>query len=174
MCDDGDHLGHMKDADSIAAIIERISPATTVFRAYNTIYPFKGGSALDLNSHVVGALAKGVGYFGYSGHAALSKFGAEDIWSIRLVRDTEYAVPPFTMLATCRGLFFDNNVESVGEAMLFKKGGGSIAVVSSLPELYNSKFSSFFISMSKSFFIDILFISSSMFIFELPFFSISL
>lgn len=139
MCDDGDHLGHMKDADSIAAIIERISPATTVFRAYNTIYPFKGGSALDLNSHVVGALAKGVGYFGYSGHAALSKFGAEDIWSIRLVRDTEYAVPPFTMLATCRGLFFDNNVESVGEAMLFKKGGGSIAVVSSLREVYKEQ-----------------------------------
>lgn len=139
MCDDGDHLGHMNDSDALAAIIEEKSPSITIYRAYNNIYPFKGGAALDLNRHTVDALTKGVGYLSYSGHAGLTQFGTEFIWSIKLAENSTYAVPPFTMLATCRGLFFDNNVESVGEAMLFKAGGGSIAVVGSLREVYKEQ-----------------------------------
>ncbi len=139
MCDDGDKNGHMEDAEAAAQVILAKSPSTTVFRGYNTIYPWESNLAKQLNSHVITALTQGVAYVGYSGHAALNQFGTEHVWDINLSQTTDYNLPPFVMLATCRSAYIDHNDPTVGPSWLFSEKGGAIAVVGSLREVFKEQ-----------------------------------
>lgn len=136
MCDDGDSNGHMADANGAAEAIAACSPATTVYKAYNTIYPFENGRALQLNRVASQALSKGVAYWAYSGHATPRFFGSEQIWSITRSNEETYDVKPFVMLATCRALHYDHVGENIGEAMLYNGKGGAIALVGALRSVY--------------------------------------
>lgn len=136
MCDDGDANGHMADANGVADIIASCSPSTTVYRAYNTIYPFDNGRATELNRAASQVLSKGVAYWAYSGHATPRFFGSEQIWSITKSNEETYDIKPFVMLATCRALHYDHREENIGEAMLYNRSGGAIALVGALRSVY--------------------------------------
>lgn len=136
MCDDGDTNGHMADANGVADIIAACSPSTTIYKAYNTIYPFSNSRAEELNRVASQALSKGVAYWAYSGHATPRFFGSEQIWSITKSNEETYDIKPFVMLATCRALHYDHREENIGEAMLYNNKGGAIALVGALRSVY--------------------------------------
>ncbi|MDE6528211.1 MAG: hypothetical protein K2L78_04115, partial [Muribaculaceae bacterium] len=138
ICDAGDGNGHMYDADSLAEVIAGRSPWVTVFKAYNTLYPLEGNSATMLRRRLVSALKQGVCYLGYNGHGSPTRFGSEELWSVRMAEQTEYSSPPFAMLASCNSLLIDRPVRSTGAAMLFKNRGGAIAVAGSLREVFKA------------------------------------
>lgn len=136
ICDSGNENGHMKDADEMAGLIAECSPATTVFKAYNPVYPVEGKSAKALRKKLVSALSDGVCFLGYSGHGSPKMFAPEELWSVGMAEGTDYDVPPFAMLASCRALYIDHPGRSTGTAMLFKNHGGAIAVAGALREVY--------------------------------------
>ncbi len=139
MCDKGDALGHMSDAELLDSVIAGAAPSTVVYKGYNTIFPKKNGHADELHRYISNMLSKGVGYWSYSGHATPYSFGAEPIWDISLIQQTDYDIPPFTVFATCRALYFDHPGGDIGEAALYKPKGGSIAVIGALREVYKEK-----------------------------------
>lgn len=152
MCDDGDKNGHMADANGLAARITASSPSTTIYKAYNTIYPFKNGKTEQLNRCATWVLKKGTAFMGYSGHATPRDLGAEMIWGTKLVLETDYERPPFTMLATCRALYFDHDQDNLGESMLYHENGGAIALVGALREVYKEYNQSLNVALGDEFF----------------------
>ncbi len=139
MCDKGDALGHMRDAEMLDSVIMHTAPSTVVYKGYNTIFPKNNGRADELHRYVSNMLSKGVGYWAYSGHATPYSFGGEPIWDISFIQHTDYDVPPFTVFATCRALYFDHPGGDIGEAALYKPKGGSIAVIGALREVFKEK-----------------------------------
>lgn len=139
MCDRGDANGHMADALGLDSVITALSPSTNVYKAFNTIFPRVSGHAEELNRYARNALAKGVAYWAYSGHSTPDAFASEPLWSVDMVQQNDYDVPPFAVFATCRALYFDHPGGSVAEAALFHERGGAIAVVGALREVYKEK-----------------------------------
>lgn len=139
MCDKGDAIGHMSDAEMLDSVIAGAAPSTVVYKGYNTLFPKQNGHADELHRYISNMLSKGVGYWAYSGHATPYSFGAEPIWDISLIQQTDYDIPPFTVFATCRALYFDHPGGDIGEAALYKPKGGSIAVIGALREVYKEK-----------------------------------
>lgn len=136
MCDKGDKNGHMADAQGLAAKITECSPSTTVYRAYNTVYPISGRNAAELHRLAEWVLKKGTAYMAYSGHATPRDLAAEFVWSTKKTLETEYDNQPFVMLATCRALYYDHPETNLGETLLYKENGGAIAVVGAMREVY--------------------------------------
>lgn len=139
MCDKGDALGHMGDSQMLDSAIMHAAPSTVVYKGYNTIFPKNNGHADELHRYISNMLSKGVGYWSYSGHATPYSFGSEPIWDINLVQQTDYDMPPFTVFATCRALYFDHPGDNIGEVALYKPNGGSIAVIGALREVFKEK-----------------------------------
>lgn len=136
ICDSGNENAHMADADAMADVIVKNAPATTVFKAYNTLYPIVGNSAQALRKRLVSALSEGVCFLGYSGHGSPTRFAPEELWSVSMAHMTDYEIAPFAMLASCRALYIDHPGECTGSAMLFKREGGAIGVVGATREVY--------------------------------------
>ncbi len=139
MSDDGDANGHLKDAEAIGNIVRKYSPSSTLLRAYNSLYQMENGSALKLRNLSIGMLTRGVGYWHYSGHAGVAGLTLDDLWPINVAKTTSYSVPPFTMLSACRTLYMDHRMPYLGYEMLFKRDGGSIAIVGALCEVYKDQ-----------------------------------
>ncbi|MDE5942553.1 MAG: hypothetical protein K2H14_10645, partial [Muribaculaceae bacterium] len=144
MCDKGNNNGHMDDADSLARRINAVSPYTTIYKAYNTVYPIIGKTAAELHKCAEWVLKRGASYMSYSGHATPRDLGANMIWGTQKVAEIEYDYPPFVMLATCRALYYDHHESNLGETMLYRDNGGAIVLVGALREVYkeyNQQFS---------------------------------
>ena len=152
MCDKGDKNGHMADAEGLAEVISGCSPSTTVYKAYNTVYPISGRTAAELHRCAEWVLKKGAAYMAYSGHATPRDLAAELVWSTKKALATDYRYPTFVMLATCRALYYDHPEVNIGETLLYKDRGGAIGVVGALREVYQEYNQQLNLAMGDEFF----------------------
>jgi len=135
LSDDGDSNGHLYDADSLARVIGKVSPVTTIYRGYNSLYPWDGIQPSVLNRRIVTMLAHGVSYMSYSGHSGPNGIGG-NIWTSLMAADQKSDVYPFVVFSSCRTLHIDHEGMNLGTTMLCKDDGGAIAVVGSLREVF--------------------------------------
>jgi hypothetical protein len=136
MGDMGDKNGHMSDAEGLTSTITSDSPATTTYKAYASIYPTENGVAANLYKIVVWGLNKGTAFWSYSGHASTTSLSSQKMWNIEKVAGTTYSNPPFSLLMTCRALYYDHDESNLGESLLYCTHGGAINVVGALREVY--------------------------------------
>jgi hypothetical protein len=136
MSDMGDKNGHMSDAEGLVSTICAVSPATTAYKAYATIYPTENSVAANLYKIVEWGLSKGSAFWSYSGHASPSSLSSQKVWSVERVNNTTYSIPPFSVLMTCRALYYDHEESNLGESLLYCNHGGAINVVGALREVY--------------------------------------
>lgn len=152
MSDKGDCNSHLSDSELIASTIAKTDSTVTITRAYNSLFPIVQGKAAELNRQITSTLSRGVSYWGYTGHATPTVLSGNEVWSTRLADATNYTTPPFTMLATCRPLYFDHPGRSFGEALLFKEHGGAICVVGGMREVYQQLNRTFNVAVATQFF----------------------
>lgn len=131
-----DGNSHLDDSEGLAEVILENSPQITVFKAYASLIPFDGNLAIQLNRRVEAMLAKGVSFWGYSGHGGPDGLGFQKMLTVEKIRNADYEVPPFVMFATCRSLYIDHAGDNLGSELLFKENGGAIGVVGALREVY--------------------------------------
>lgn len=129
--DNGDTNQHYKQSTNIISVMSAGKPAMTNIQGHCLIYPHTESKAASLNNVISDALAKGVGYFCYSGHGNETYFGAENIWGTNLSNAADYTYPPIGMLSTCNSYCFDRTITGIAEGMLQKNNGGMIAIVAS-------------------------------------------
>lgn len=152
MCDKGDAVGHMLDAQQLEELIAETAPSTVIYKGFNTIFPQENGKASQLNKYISNTLSKGVCYWAYSGHATPTSFGAEPVWDVNLTQGAENEVLPYTVFATCRAAYIDHPGVSLADACLFAPHGGSIVVVGALREVYKEKNQLMNLDMGRYFF----------------------
>lgn len=129
LADDGDYDGHMFQVEEVCDTIHHFAPHVTITKAYNSMYPWNFEDAAQARDVIIQAFSNGVNYFGFTGHGTLNSFAREILWNKEYVNSTDYSTPPIAMLATCDALAFDRLDNGIGEALLYKDNGGSIAVV---------------------------------------------
>ena len=127
--DDGDKDSHMQQSQEIANLITASSPATTVTKIYNSIYPWENKKAGNATKALGAALSQGVSYLCFLGHGRPDALTAEYILNKSIINSTSYPEPPFMFFATCDVFGFDRFDDNICEALLYKADGGALALV---------------------------------------------
>ncbi len=128
--DDGDYNKHELQAEYISdLLIKKNHPEVTVTKAYNNLYPWDGTKAREARNMIKNCLSQGISYICYIGHGQPKGFTAEWIWDLDQVANTTYMEPPVWMLGTCDAFSFDRQDNGIGEKLIYKENGGSIATI---------------------------------------------
>lgn len=136
LCDNGDFNSHLLQTEAVCDTIQKLAPHVTLTKSYCTLYPWTvANDAVEGRRVTKNALAAGQQFFFYTGHGKPESLATEVLWNQNYVEETNYDVHPITYLATCNALSFDRG-SNIGETMLYKRTGGSIAVISSGRTVY--------------------------------------
>ncbi|MDE6526971.1 MAG: hypothetical protein K2L75_06910 [Muribaculaceae bacterium] len=127
-----DNYSHLAQSTEAADIIRHKSPAFTSVRGDDCLYNSNSGNIQRITEQ---ALAGGIGYFTYSGHADLGSLDGRN-YTFHHAEKYEYDTYPFAMLATCYTYPFDVLETNIAEKMFFKAGGGAIGVLASCRSVY--------------------------------------
>lgn len=137
--DDGDQDSHLSQAQEVASLIAAASPATTVTRIYNSIYPWENKIATNATKALTSALREGVSYLCFLGHGRPDAITAEFIISKESASSTTYKNQPFMFFATCDVFAFDKRNDNFCERLLKKAEGGALALVGSGRTVYQDR-----------------------------------
>lgn len=138
MSDAGDSNSHLKQIEEVADTILRYSPATTLTKAYNSLYPLTGNNtnAKAARNAIVKALTSGVGYMAYCGHGNPNSLSFENYYQKSHVRDYTYRFFPMVMMSTCDLFAFDRTTDDMGSAFIYSPYGGAAAIVAACRSVY--------------------------------------
>ena len=143
VADDGDAALHMKQADSIAAVISRNNPAYHVNKIYLDSYVQEinaSGESYPLaRTNLHDLLRKGLLYLNYTGHAGNAGWTNENILTVNDVKSQNNKLLPLWMGATCDFLQFDLKLVSAGEQVVLNPYGGGIGIYSAARPVYASQ-----------------------------------
>lgn len=143
LADDGDAALHMKQADSITALLGRNYPAYQMNKIYldsylqevsasGETYPLARTKFHDL-------LRNGLFLLNYTGHAGSVGWTNEQILSIADVKSLSNQELPLWIGATCDFLQFDIKAISAGEQVVLNPYGGGIGILSAARPVYASQ-----------------------------------
>lgn len=146
--DDGDKTmpnQHMKDADSIASVVERNAPAYILDRIYWD--DFAGERAAigmrypDVTQAIYDRLEKGCLIMNYSGHGSTNLLSHELAWKAADMAAVKSTRIPFWVTASCDIGPFDMGNNSVAEAAILNPDGAAIGLFTTtrtVMQSYNS------------------------------------
>lgn len=136
LADDGDESmpnQHMKDADSIASVMQRHYPSYVVDRVYWDDYPAEASSTGTRYPAVTKAiydkLEKGALVVNYSGHGSANLLSHEMVWKASDMAALESPRVPFWVTASCDIGPFDMGDNSVSEAAILNPDGAAIGLL---------------------------------------------
>ena len=148
LADDGDHNmpnQHMKDADSIASVVERNNPLYALDRVYWDDYPAKPSSTgiryPAVTKAIYDCLDKGALVVNYSGHGSANLLSHEMVWKASDMAAVKSPRMPFWVTASCDIAPFDMGDNSVGETALLNHDGAAIGLLTTtrtVLQSYNS------------------------------------
>lgn len=136
LADDGDHNmpnQHMKDADSIAAVIDKYYPSFVVDRIYWDDYiPEPSASGLRypaVTQAIYDRLEEGAAVVNYTGHGSANLFSHELAWKASDMSAVKSPRLPFWITASCDIAPFDLGDNSMGEAAILNPAGAAIGLL---------------------------------------------
>ncbi|MBE6297275.1 MAG: type IX secretion system sortase PorU [Bacteroidales bacterium] len=146
--DDGDvnmPNQHMKDADSIAFVMERNFPSYIVDRIYWDDYPMEvsaSGNRYPLVTQAIyDRLNEGALIVNYSGHGSANLLAHEMTWKASDMAALDSPRLPFWVTASCDIGPFDMGDNSVAEAAILNPQGGAVGLFTTtrtVMQSYNS------------------------------------
>lgn len=143
LADDGDAALHMKQADSITAVLGRNYPAYQINKIYLDSYlqevSASGESYPLARTQFHDLLRNGLFLLDYTGHAGSVGWTNEQILSIADVKSLSNQELPLWIGATCDFLQFDIKAISAGEQVLLNPYGGGIGILSAARPVYASQ-----------------------------------
>ena len=135
LADDGDKSmpnQHMKDADSIAAVMERNYPLYMVDRIYWDDYPCEqsatGVRYPAVTQAIYDRLDKGALVVNYSGHGSANLLSHEMTWKASDMAAVKSPRMPFWVTASCDIGPFDLGDNSVAESAILNPDGAAIGL----------------------------------------------
>ena len=133
--DDGDDSmpnQHMKDADSIAEILEADYQSYMVDRIYWDDYPIEvsatGKRYPAVTRDIYSNLEKGALIVNYSGHGSANLLSHEMVWKAADMAEVKSPRVPFWVTASCDIGPFDMGDKSVAESAILNANGGAIGL----------------------------------------------
>jgi hypothetical protein len=143
VADDGDNVLHIKQANSIAEIIDRKFPAYQVNKIYLDAYrqeiKASGASYPQAHSALLDQLHKGLFFIDYTGHAGTTGWADEQVITRSDIMNLSNRQLPLWVAVTCDFLMFDRSEISAGEAVLLNPNGGGIGVIAATRPVYSSQ-----------------------------------
>lgn len=142
--DDEDGNIHMRDANSLAKIIEDYYPSFNVDKifldAYQQIVTGTGETYPEVNRAISDRIKKGALIMNYLGHGSEKGLAHENILSVSDIQSWDnYNKLPLFMTATCEFSRFDDDEKpSAGEWVLLNAKGGGIGLFSTTRLVYSS------------------------------------
>ncbi len=134
LADDGDTGLHAKQADSVAAIVERTVPAFKINKIFMDTYKRQnsstGNSYPEAKSKLMNLLQSGLLMFNYTGHGGPYALANEKIITVDDISSLKNTNLPIWMCATADFNKFDIKNVSAGENVLLNPVGGGIGVLS--------------------------------------------
>lgn len=124
----GDKYQHFDQNDEACGALVNGTPMTVarLDRYFYATDPLTGGQP-GLRKTAGMALARGVGYMGYSGHGSPGMMG--NVIDKEFVDSYSYDTAPFGMFATCETYAFDRGGFSICNYLLGKENGGVICLL---------------------------------------------
>ncbi|GAB4030643.1 type IX secretion system sortase PorU [Spirosoma gilvum] len=141
VADDGDYNIHQQDADQMAKIIEKTSPAYRAERIFLDDYPQEntsGGQKAPLvNQTIDQAVTNGRLIINYSGHGGVVGLADEQVVTLQDILGWRNSRLPLFVTATCQfGRYDDPNVTSGAELTLLSRTGGGIGLLTTTRPVY--------------------------------------
>jgi len=141
LADDGDQALHMRQADSVASIVERNFPEYQVNKiyldAYQQVVTASGESYPLAKSQFLNLLnSSGLFLLDYTGHAGALGWANEGILTSADVKNLTNTQLPLFVGATCDFLQFDIQTVSAGEQVVLNPNGGGIGILSAARPVY--------------------------------------
>ena len=135
---------HVQNADAVARRTLEVEPATTVDKIYAPSYPQvntpRGLRRPQANDAIVRAVNEGTLIWNYSGHGGPERLGDEQYLTEEMISefDNEDRLSVF-VTATCSfGKFDIARQQSAAEEVLFHRGGGAVAMLTTVRIVYTS------------------------------------
>jgi len=143
LADDGDNALHMKQADSIASIVNRNFKSyhtTKIYLdAYNQEISASGETYPVARKQLHDLIDKGLLYLNYTGHAGPQGWSNENVLTVNDVNGMSNKILPIWVGATCNFLQFDIKTVSAGEQVVLNPNGGGIGIFSAARPVYASQ-----------------------------------
>jgi len=141
--DDEDGNAHMRDANTLAEIIDQNYPEFNLDKifldAYQQIVTATGETYPEVNRAINDRIKKGALIMNYLGHGSEVGLAHEDILTVSDIRSWDNADKlPLFMTATCEFSRFDDTSPSAGEWVLLNPQGGGIGLFTTTRLVYSS------------------------------------
>ncbi|WP_293683959.1 MULTISPECIES: type IX secretion system sortase PorU [unclassified Spirosoma] len=141
VADDGDYNIHQQDADQMAKIVERTSPAYRPERIFLDDFvqenTSSGQKAPLVNQVIDQAVTNGRLIINYSGHGGIVGLADEQIVTLQDILGWRNSRLPLFVTATCQfGRYDDPSVTSGAELTLLSRTGGGIGLLTTTRPVY--------------------------------------
>lgn len=141
VADDGDYNIHQQDADQMAKIVERTSPAYRAERIFLDDFPQEttsGGQKAPLVNQVIDqAVTNGRLIINYSGHGGVVGLADEQVVTLQDILGWRNSRLPLFVTATCQfGRYDDPSVTSGAELTVLSRTGGGIGLLTTTRPVY--------------------------------------
>lgn len=132
VADNMDGYSHLEQADTIAALMERLQPELIISKVYMDAYAHKsvGGrtSVPEARRKLMDELKKGVLLLDYTGHGGPAAWSDEQILTQADIVRFDYPHLPVWITATCDFTNYDHPQTSAGESAMLNPASGAIAL----------------------------------------------
>ena len=132
VADNMDGYSHLRQADGIAQLMERLQPELIVSKVYMDAYAHKnvGGrtSVPDARRKLMDELQKGLLLLDYTGHGGPAAWSDEQILTQADIVRFDYPHLPVWITATCDFTNYDHPQTSAGESAMLNPTSGAIAL----------------------------------------------
>lgn len=133
---------HMTKSDELATFVCDTYPNFTVSKiyedAFERIKDGNNGSYPDATEALLKKLDEGTLVLNYVGHGSTTSWTHENLLTLDNIKSMSNVKHPLWITATCDFSRFDDDTSSGGEAALFNKTGGAIALFSTVRVVYMS------------------------------------
>lgn len=140
LADDGDGALHMRQADSIAQSLKRISPGYQFNKVYLDAYlqeiSASGESYPLATARLHNLINSGLLMLNFTGHASQNGWTNERVLLTEDIKNMYNTRLPLFIGATCDFILFDVKDISAGEYVLLNPAGGGIALFSAARTVY--------------------------------------
>ena len=140
MGDDGNKNLHMRDADSIATMVNRLYPHYQIKKVYWDAYQRTpspmGYTYPDVSRLIRQQMKNGSLIMNYTGHGGPRNLSHERVISINDFATSTNHRLPLWFTASCDIMAFDDQVENIGETAMFNPEGGAIAFYGTTRTVY--------------------------------------
>ena len=143
MGDDGNQNVHMRDAESIANMINKAYPAYNIKKvywdAYKRVTGSTGNTYPDVTRIIKQQMQEGALVMNYSGHGNPQQISHEKaLWLSDFTAATSLRLPLW-VTASCDIMPFDGQESNIGEAAMYNSNGGAIAFFGTTRTVYVTK-----------------------------------